>query len=198
MIHSQERLAELDVPVTADVFGVTTSAYGDVGIGQVWEKLADVTDVLLPMVYPSHYPRGTWGYERPNAAPYQIVKKALDHGVNRSRDIEGSAVIRPWLQAFDLGPPSYGPEHIRAQIDAVYDAGLTEWILWDPAVTYPREAFASANGVEPWFAGRGAELYEAPLEVPEPLAPIGEPVDIGQPVGPVEPVDSSSAGRGSG
>jgi hypothetical protein len=140
LIYSRERLGHLGVPITADVFGVTTSAHGDVGIGQIWERMADVTDVLLPMVYPSHYPPGTWGYPRPNAEPYEIVLKALGHGVARSAKIPGGATIRPWLQAFSLGQPPYGPAEIRAQIDAVYDAGLTEWILWNPSARYTREA----------------------------------------------------------
>ena len=162
MVYSRDRLADLDVPLTADVFGVTTSA-GDIGIGQVWEQMADVMDVLLPMVYPSHYPRGTWGYPNPNAAPYQIVRKALGHGVNRNKAIEDAAGIRPWLQAFTMGDPDYGPRHIRAQIDAVYDAGLTEWILWHPGVRYPAEAFVTADGIKPWFAGWGEALYDGPL-----------------------------------
>lgn len=161
MIYSGERLADLDVPLTADVFGVTTSA-GDIGIGQVWEKMSDVVDVLLPMVYPSHYPRGSWNFPNPNAAPYQIVKKAMDHGVRRSAKIESAATIRPWLQAFSMGTPDYTPRYVRAQIDAVYDAGLTEWILWSPSARYNPESFASASGEEPWFAGTGASLYEEP------------------------------------
>jgi hypothetical protein len=140
IIHSRERLGDLGVPITADVFGVVTSAAHDVGIGQLWEQLADVTDVLLPMVYPSHYPRGTWGFPHPNAEPYAIVHKALGHGVARSAKIPGGATIRPWLQAFSLGDPPYGPAEIRAQIDAVYDVGLTEWILWNPSSRYVREA----------------------------------------------------------
>src|SRR5437879_12605069 len=28
---------------------------GDLGIGQVWEDFINVADVVLPMVYPSHY-----------------------------------------------------------------------------------------------------------------------------------------------
>ena len=166
--RSRDRLGPLGATVTADVFGVTTSARHDVGIGQVWEEMADVVDVLLPMVYPSHYPRGTWGYDNPNAAPYQIVRKALGHATRRSILIEGAASVRPWLQAFSLGEPEYGPRHIRAQIDAVYDAGLTEWILWHPGVRYAREAFATADGVEPWFAGMGETLYEP--EAADPTA----------------------------
>jgi hypothetical protein len=162
MMHANDRLAELDVPITADVFGITTSAFNDVGIGQLWEEMSDVVDVLLPMVYPSHYPRGSWSYPNPNAAPYQIVRKAMEHGVNRSAEIENAAGIRPWLQAFSLGEPDYGPRHVRAQIDAVYDAGLTEWILWNPAVRYDPESLVTASGDEPWFAGMGAELYQPP------------------------------------
>jgi hypothetical protein len=163
MRYSRERLADLDVPVTADVFGITTSTHRDVGIGQVWEQMADVVDVLLPMVYPSHYPRGSWDFPNPNAAPYQIVRRAMDDAVERSDSIDNAAAVRPWLQAFSLGEPDYGPRHVRAQIDAVYDAGLSEWILWHPGVRYPEEAFADADGTTPWFAGLGEMLY-----VPEP------------------------------
>jgi hypothetical protein len=145
LIYSRERLDLPGIPQTADVFGITTTARQDVGIGQVWEKLSDVTDVLLPMVYPSHYPRGTWGHEVPNAEPYAIVRRAMDDAVARSASIENAASIRPWLQAFTLGDPPYGPAEIRAQMDAVYDAGLTEWILWSPGVRYPREAFLPAD-----------------------------------------------------
>ena len=140
LIHARDQLGDLGVPLTADVFGVTTSARQDVGIGQVWELMADVTDVLLPMVYPSHYPRGTWGFPVPNAEPYLIVKRALGHAVTRSEAMPGSATIRPWLQAFNLGQPPYGPEEVRAQIQAVYDVGLTEWILWNPSSRYDRDA----------------------------------------------------------
>lgn len=158
--YSAQRLADLEVPVTADVFGITTSTTRDIGIGQVWEAMSDQVDVLLPMVYPSHYPTGSWHYETPNAAPYQIVKLALEDGVARSDTIPDAAAIRPWLQAFSLGEPAYGPMHIRAQIDATYDAGLSEWVLWHPGVRYPVEAFTDANGIEPWFAGMGEALYE--------------------------------------
>ncbi len=153
------RLSDFGVPMTADVFGITTSTHRDIGIGQVWEMMSDQVDVLQPMVYPSHYPPNSWDYPNPNAAPYQIVRAALDAGVERSDTIPDAAAIRPWLQAFSLGEPEYTARHIRAQIDATYDAGLTEWLLWNPGVRYPVEAFVDANGIEPWFAGMGETLY---------------------------------------
>ena len=162
MLKSRDELEPLEAPITADVFGITTSAFRDVGIGQLWEDMADVMDVLLPMVYPSHYPKGTWDFPVPNAAPYQIVHKALMHGVNRSKDIPNAATIRPWLQAFDLGEPDYTPEYVRAQIDAVYDAGLTEWILWNPSARYSAEPLVTADGRAPWFAGYGESLWTPP------------------------------------
>lgn len=50
------------------------------------------------------------------------------------------ATVRPWLQDFTAtwvkGHISYGSEEIRAQIQAVYDAGYEEWILWNAANRY--------------------------------------------------------------
>src|SRR5690606_28898603 len=66
--YSREQLADLGVPVTADVFVLTVSAGDDMGIGQRWSKMVDVTDVLLPMIYPSHFARGSYGIPVPNAA----------------------------------------------------------------------------------------------------------------------------------
>lgn len=147
--YSREQLADLGVPVTADVFGLTVSAGDDMGIGQRWSKMVDVTDVLLPMIYPSHFARGSYGIPVPNAAPYETVKTALDYAVRRTRDLEQAAAIRPWLQDFTLGDPRYDAAHVRAQIQATYDAGISEWILWNPAGRYTAEALASADGVEP-------------------------------------------------
>src|SRR5690606_37427844 len=100
--YSREALKDLEVPVTADVFGLTTSAGDDMGIGQKWGELVDVTDVLLPMVYPSHYARGSYGIAHPNASPYTVVKTAMEHALRRTTDVEGAASIRPWLQDFTL------------------------------------------------------------------------------------------------
>jgi hypothetical protein len=71
LLYSREQLASYDVPVTADVFGLTVSVRDDMGIGQLWEKMVDATDVLLPMVYPSHFARGSYGIAQPNAQPYE-------------------------------------------------------------------------------------------------------------------------------
>jgi len=147
--YSRDRLADLGVPVTADVFGLTVSAGSDMGIGQRWEKMLDVTDVLLPMVYPSHYAHGSYGIPVPNADPYQTVKTAMDYAIERSRGVPGAAAIRPWLQDFTLGWPAYGAAEVRAQIRATYDAGIEEWILWNPGSNYTAAALAPEGGEPP-------------------------------------------------
>ena len=77
LTHAKEKLSDLPVRSTADVFGVTTSFERDIGLGQLWEEFIDVVDVALPMVYPSHYWENSFGYDRPNAYPYEIVRAAL-------------------------------------------------------------------------------------------------------------------------
>lgn len=47
--------------------------------------------------------------------------------------------LRPWLQDFDYGG-NYDIAEVKAQIQAVYDAGLTSWMLWAPSNKYTRGA----------------------------------------------------------
>ncbi len=145
LAYARAALDSLGVAMTADVFGVTTSAR-DVGIGQVWERFIDEVDAAQPMVYPSHYWRGSFGFQEPNAHPYEIVTNALERGLRRSKEVEGAGAIRPWLQDFSLGSPDYGAPEVRAQIQAARDLGIEEWLLWNPAGHYTEAALEPADG----------------------------------------------------
>ncbi len=147
----RDRVKDLGVPLTVDVFGLTTSARSDMGIGQYWEDMSSLADVILPMVYPSHYYRGAYGLAFPNAEPYAVVSRALADGVKRNEKLSNAARIRPWLQSFSIRRVRYGPKEIRAQIDATYDLGLTDWVLWNASGRYPAGAFLSnhATGLPP-------------------------------------------------
>src|SRR5438128_1678315 len=138
----KDRLKTSGVPVTFDIFGLTASATGDLGIGQVWEDFVSVADVVLPMVYPSHYYRGAFGYAWPNGQPYRIVRSALTEALKRSEPLPGPAEIRPFLQAFTLGRrlPRYTPFEIREQIRAAEELGITSWVLWNPRSVYQRDS----------------------------------------------------------
>jgi hypothetical protein len=129
---ARARLAKLGVRTTADIFGLVTSVPNALEVGQQWEHLAPVTDVLLPMVYPSHYPAGSLDVAHPNAEPYAIVYAAILRAHERDAKLGLSGErVRPWLQAFTLGKPPYGPDELREQERAVYDAGYDGWVLWN-------------------------------------------------------------------
>src|SRR5690606_5781068 len=93
-----------------------------------------------PMVYPSHYPPNWNGFPKPAERPYDVIKIAMQKGVDRLVAIgEDPKKLRPWLQDFDLGAV-YTKDLVRAQIQATYDVGLDSWMLWDPANTYTEGA----------------------------------------------------------
>ena len=129
-------LKPLGMRVTADVFGLTATDTTDMGIGQRWEMFVDQVDVVLPMIYPSHFARGTYKLRNPNAHPYKTIDHALKDAIARSDSVPHAAIVIPWYQDFTLGAPRYGAAEIRAQKKAGYDNGFQSWILWNPKSNY--------------------------------------------------------------
>ena len=151
------RFASRKVPMAIDVFGLTATDSTDMGIGQQWEQFVDQADVVLPMTYPSHYAPGTYGLGNPNAHPYAVLDHSLRDAKRRSAGISGAGQIVPWYQDFTLGPPRYGAEHVRAQIQAGYDNGVRGWMLWNPGSRYTTEALRPAILAEAQERKRAAE-----------------------------------------
>ena len=138
-----ERLHEKNIPVTADLFGTVIGNPVDVRrVGQDYAELASTVDVLCPMIYPSHYGKGVFGLDVPDAKPYETIVGALGRSVEELSEVEEKecAIVRPWLQDFTAtwvdGHISYGVEEVRLQIQAVYDSGYDEWILWNAKNNY--------------------------------------------------------------
>ena len=138
--YLHDKLEPTGAILSVDLFGMTTSNYDDLNIGQVLENAAPYFDFVSPMVYPSHYPPTWSGFKNPAANPYEVVKIAMQKGVERLKAMgENPLKLRPWLQDFDLGA-TYDKEKILAQIKATYDVGLNSWMLWDPKNLYTIEA----------------------------------------------------------
>lgn len=160
------------VPYTsADLFGMTTTNYDDLSIGQIQERAAPYFDAIAPMVYPSHYPAGYLGIADPNTDPYRIVFHAMKSGVDRmqatttrvdafqhervgtstpavySKPAFGADRLRTWIQDFNYGG-YYGPAEVRAQIQASYDAGVMDWMIWSPSNRYTRGALRPSGTYE--------------------------------------------------
>lgn len=145
LAYARKRLNPRGVYISADTFGLINSTADDMGIGQFLEDIAQEADYICPMVYPSHYGPYNYGIPNPNSEPYKTVYSSLMDAVKRLEKMENNiSIIRPWLQDFTLGY-HYGPEEVRAQIRATYDAGLKEWILWNPANVYTVSALEKAD-----------------------------------------------------
>lgn len=141
--YARERLQKKGAVVSADVFGLVTTATDDMRIGQHLESIAKSVDVVCPMVYPSHYGKGSYGVAEPDFEPYKIVNKSMSAAkkrVDAIKETDKKALLRPWLQDFTATYlphyKKYGPDEVRAQIKATYDAGLREWILWNAGNKY--------------------------------------------------------------
>lgn len=143
--YLHENLKDTGMKTSADLFGMTTTNYDDLFIGQVLENALPYFDFICPMVYPSHYPTGFIGIKNPAAKPYDVVLYSMEHAYQRARTASSTQMkLRPWLQDFNLGA-TYNAPMIRAQIKATYDSGLTSWLLWDPKVIYTRGGLLDAG-----------------------------------------------------
>ncbi len=122
-----ELLHPMGCAVSADIFAIVMSSPGDEGIGQRIEELSRTVDALSPMIYPSHYDNGWLGFSNPNSHPGPVVAFALDKAIPRW---EGTAILRPYLQAF-----YYNGRQIGAEIAEAEARGLG-WLLWNAGGDY--------------------------------------------------------------
>lgn len=123
---------EKNVKMSADIFGRIVYNQNDM-IGQKMEIFIPHTDVIYPMLYPSHYT----GDRQRMANPGETVKEGTLKGLKR---VEGTKVeIQPWIQAFP-----YNIQHARVkldkyvalQIEGVEDTSARGWVAWNPNGDY--------------------------------------------------------------
>lgn len=150
-------LKEQGLFVSADVFGAIINSSEDAeAVGQIYGEIAKHLDYISPMIYPSHYGDGNYGIAHPDLKPYETIKAALLDSRKElyfaGQESEHIAEVRPWLQDFTAtwlkNHIKYGPEQIRAQIQATYDAGYDEWLLWDASCRYEWTGLLSPEAAE--------------------------------------------------
>jgi hypothetical protein len=132
---ADERLAPYGIQHGASLYGVSADRPWEVG--QDVERLAEVLDYVAPMIYPSHWGPGEYGVANPLMQPYDMVAATLEVWLEVT---EGKrARVKPWLEDSNwpirLGYPDRA-RYVREQIQATYDAGIPEWLLWDSSVRY--------------------------------------------------------------
>jgi hypothetical protein len=128
-----------EVPVSADIFGYTLMVKGDLGIGQHVPNLVNNFDYLSPMVYPSHYSAGNFGFSNPAAYPYEVISGTLKLGEQYFTS-DNKIKIRAWIQGFNMGAV-YNEKMINLEKQALYDFGLKGWLIWNPWNIYDKKSF---------------------------------------------------------
>lgn len=117
--------------VSVDVYGIMARAQPiDVKItGQLLEDMAHYTDVICPMLYPSHFQAGFAGVSNPADQPYLFMHKGL---TLLNKKVAGSDVaIRPWMQAMPWKVSRFDANYIVQQLKAGRDCKARGYQMWN-------------------------------------------------------------------
>lgn len=134
-------------------------------------------DYFCPMVYPSHYGPGVFGFEVPNNYPYQVIDETLQIMNEQKEGLP--VVIRPWIQDFGYGTfPPYTADQVRAEMAAAADNGAKGWMIWNARATFTESALGppveGEDAGSTTTAGPAASPSAAPSGSPAPT-PSGSP-----------------------
>jgi hypothetical protein len=127
------------VALSLDVFGVIAEGKRvDIdALGQDPPLLAPHAEALCPMVYPSHYTAGYYGFEIPGNHPEIVgmgTKKIID--LIDKAGVKGGAAVRPWVQAMPHKSPEFGPQYLATELKSATDNGALGWLMWNPGQGY--------------------------------------------------------------
>lgn len=172
MAYAYEKLKNEGLFVSADVFGaIINSGINADSVGQIYGEMAKHMDYISPMIYPSHYADGNYGIDHPDMHPYETITAALADSRKELyfAGLDGShiAEVRPWLQDFTASwlanHITYGGEQVREQIQATYDAGYDEWLLWDASCKYEWDGLLTPEAAE----AEASRIAESRAALPE-------------------------------
>lgn len=142
LAYAREELHEYDVDVSADVFGYIVDVEREESIGQQFDLIAKNVDVISSMIYPSHWGPGYFGFDKPDLNPYGVIVGYLNKETPILNSLEKPPITRPWIQDFTasyLGSGNYipyGAAEVQAQVQALRDHGITEFLLWNAGNRY--------------------------------------------------------------
>ncbi|QOS88178.1 putative glycoside hydrolase [Brevibacillus sp. JNUCC-41] len=141
--YAREKLEPYGVEVSVDIFGYAATLPEAPGIGQNFTKISENVDVISSMIYPSHW-TSYFGIDKPDLEPYNLVKEYAKLENGKLKELKTPPTSRPWLQDFTasyLGEGNYqryGKEEVEAQIKALKDNGIDEYLLWNAANRYTK------------------------------------------------------------
>jgi len=121
----------LAMPISADVFGLTTLVDGDPrGLGQHLELMAKYIEAISPMMYAN----GMDTYFRDGQVTSHVIN-LIQCGLQRARRKVGDIVLRPYLQGYsNKVEHMWGTEFIMDQVVAAENAGSEGYLFWNPTM----------------------------------------------------------------
>ncbi len=125
------------VMLSIDLFGVTaTGERSDIErLGQDIAVVGPAADVIMPMVYPSHYDKGYRGWEHPGDHP-EIVGIGTKAALAQLEKVKSTTVVRAWIQAFPWRTNIYGTKYVVDQAKSAESNGGVGWAMWSPSCEY--------------------------------------------------------------
>ncbi|MFD1066736.1 putative glycoside hydrolase [Oceanobacillus locisalsi] len=139
--YAREELSNYDVDVSVDIFGYAATIEETPGIGQNFSKISENVDIISSMIYPSHW-GPYFGLDNPDEEPYALVDEYSQVENDVLGDLDEPPLSRPWLQDFSApwlysgSTFEYGQAEVEAQIEALYENGIDEFLLWNANNTY--------------------------------------------------------------
>ncbi|WP_246589493.1 putative glycoside hydrolase [Desertibacillus haloalkaliphilus] len=139
--YARGRLSGYDVDVSVDIFGYAATIQEAPGIGQNFAKISSEVDVISSMIYPSHW-TSYFGIDKPDLHPYELVSAYAKVENDVLDSLEERPISRPWIQDFTaswLGSGNYKPygkAEVEAQIRALNENGIDEFLLWNASNRY--------------------------------------------------------------
>ncbi|MET1014390.1 MAG: putative glycoside hydrolase [Paenisporosarcina sp.] len=139
--YAREQLKPYGVKVSVDIFGYSATLPEAPGIGQNFGKISENVDVISSMIYPSHW-TSYFGIKKPDLEPYRLVQEYAKAENATLAKLKSPPISRPWLQDFTasyLGAGNYmkyGKAEVEAQIKALNEAGINEYLLWNAGNRY--------------------------------------------------------------
>ncbi len=141
--YAKKELEPFGVDVSVDIFGYSATIKEAPGIGQNFSKISSNVDVISSMIYPSHWGPGYFDIPFPDKKPYKLVNEYAKEEKKVLSKLDKAPISRPWIQDFTASwlyaggsTFTYGPKQVQDQIDALYDNGIYEFLLWDAGNTY--------------------------------------------------------------
>ncbi|WP_261301814.1 putative glycoside hydrolase [Paenibacillus andongensis] len=140
--YAREQLKPYGVKVSVDIFGYSATLPEAPGIGQNFNRISSSVDVISSMIYPSHWSDGYFGIPKPDKEPYRLVAEYMKAEKKKFAEMQKPPLSRPWIQDFTaswLGAGNYikyGQAEVDAQIKALSDVGVREYLIWNANNSY--------------------------------------------------------------